>query len=119
MSMTREEAIAAYENLYKYMLGDEEFVGLSYGEFMGLSRYIRAVLCTPTREQVERMFPGCALCNWGGLDCVGVDGDGIYLSKPQKNEKFRFCPVCGKPLTDEAADMMLERMETVYGQASD
>lgn len=63
-----------------------------------------------SRELVEKVFPGCALCNWGGLDFVGVDGDGIYLSKPAENEKFRFCPVCGKPLTDEAVEMVMERL---------
>lgn len=74
---------------------------------------VQKSLCGPTREMVEGMFPGCALCNWGGLDYVGVDSDGIYLSKPSKNEKFRFCPVCGKPLTDEAVDIVMRRLEAV------
>ncbi len=46
MSMAREEAIASYEKLYKYMVGDEKYIGLSYGEFMDLSRYIHSLLCT-------------------------------------------------------------------------
>ena len=69
-----------------------------------------------SREQVEKVFPGCALCNWGGLDFVGVDEDGIYLSKPVENEKFRFCPVCGKPLTDEAVEIVMERLEALHGE---
>lgn len=66
-----------------------------------------------SREWVEKVFPGCALCNWGGLDFVGVDGDGIYLSKPAENEKFRFCPVCGKPLTDEAVEDLKRKWEDI------
>ena len=67
-----------------------------------------------SREQVEKVWKGCALCNWGGLDCVGIDSDGVYLSKPPEDERFRFCPVCGKPLTDEAVQMVMERLEELH-----
>ena len=32
--MTREEAIASYEKLYDYMVGDDDAIELDYGEFM-------------------------------------------------------------------------------------
>ena len=108
MSMTREEAIAAYEKLYKYMLGDEEFVGLSYGEFMELSRYIRAVLRTPTREQVEKVWRG----QW--VKCKHAD---YYVcnkcSTVSKTGEDEFCKSCGAPMTDKAVGMVMERMETI------
>lgn len=110
MSMTREEAIVVLEESKRQnevMRDNPSTFWASYQMADGVKNSEKriaaldlavAALRGPTREMVERMFPGCALCNWGGLDYVGVDGDGIYLSKPPKNEKFRFCPVCGKPL---------------------
>ena len=118
MSMTREEIIKAYESAV-FSSGLSAAAGNEQAarDYELLKAGLDA-LRFPTREMVERMFPGCALCNWGGLDYVGVDGDGIYLSKPPKNEKFRFCPVCGKPLTDEAVDMMLEKWKEALDENS-
>ena len=118
--MTREEAIKHLLHDWHINLGCEFAIKPGrLDDFLAAMDVALMALRGPTREMVERMFPGCALCNWGGLDYVGVDGDGIYLNKPLKDEKFRFCPVCGKPMTDEAVEMVMERMEAVYGQASD
>ena len=113
--MTREEAIKLLKQYqgYEPMFPDGEKLKHAFDLTDETVDTLLAALRGPTREVVERMFPGCALCNWGGLDYVGVDGDGIYLSKPSKDEKFRFCPVCGKPLTDEAVDMVMERLEAL------
>ena len=102
--MTREEAIKRLESIQIYMDTFEDEAAMEIA-----IRVLRPV----TREQVVKVWRGCALCNWGGLDYVGVDGDGIYLSKPTEDEKFRFCPVCGKPLTDEAVEMVMERLEAL------
>lgn len=66
-----------------------------------------AALRPVSRERVEKAFPECRYCNeeWGTCNPITnrftmPPGDGI-----------RFCPVCGKPLTDEAVDMMMERLE--------
>ena len=77
------------------------------------------------REMVERIFTGCDNCK----PCCGTC-ESMYkwdrYGKPQecdgckesgyKNYKSdsRFCECCGKPLTDEAVDMMLERWEVLY-----
>ena len=129
MSMTREEAIAVLaeskrqnevmrDNPSTFWASHQMADGVKNAESrIAALELALAALRPVSREQVEKVFPGCVLCKWGGLDCVGVDGDGIYLSKPPKDEKFRFCPVCGKPLTDEAVDMMLERWkEAVDGE---
>ena len=50
--MTREEAIASYEKLYAYMVGDDDAIELDYGEFMELNHYIRSALRPVSREQV-------------------------------------------------------------------
>ena len=31
-------------------------------------------------------------------------------------DKYRFCPHCMAPMTDEAVDMVMERLEALYGQ---
>ena len=111
--MTREEAITQLEILLEYcesMMTSEYPVWRRDCEALQM---LIAALRPVSREQVEKVFPGCALCNWGGLDFVGVDEDGIYLSKPTENEKFRFCPACGRPLTDEAVEMVMERLEAL------
>ena len=114
MSMTRKETIVNLEKLIAlFHTASEQSKMVDYSKIIETLEFAAAALRSASREQVERMFPGCALCNWGGLDCVGVDGDGIYLSKPPKDEKFRFCPVCGKPLTDEAVEMVMERLEAL------
>lgn len=33
-----------------------------------------------------------------------------------KPQKIKFCPKCGKPLTDEAVDMVMERLEALHGE---
>ena len=87
-----------------------------------------AALRGPTREMVERIFTGCDNCK----PCCGTC-ESMYkwdrYGKPQecdgckesgyKNYKSdsRFCECCGKPLTDEAVDMMLEKWkEAVDGE---
>lgn len=34
-------------------------------------------------------------------------------------QKYRFCPFCMAPMTDEAVKMVMERLEALCGQASD
>ena len=55
-----------------------------------------------SREQVEKVFPGCEKCrnqaNW-----------------PSWIEKgFVYCPKCGTPLTSWAWEKQMERLEEIY-----
>ncbi len=108
--MTREEAINRIkDHMVVHHIGEYPHIRLKEALDMSITA-LRPV----SREQVEKVWKGCALCNWGGLDCVGIDSDGVYLSKPPEDERFRFCPVCGKPLTDEAVQMVMERLEELH-----
>ena len=124
MGMTREEAIASYEKLYGYMVGDDDAVELEYGEFMELNHYIRAALRGPTREMVEGMRGewvdikdekvvvdkyGCPV---GWAKCF-VCGEYLVASE-EYSCTGHFCPNCGAPMTDEAVDMMLENWEVIW-----
>lgn len=108
--MTREEAIELKAAVGRLMYSDNKDIR----DYNALIDFIDTALRPVSRERVEKVWKGCALCNWGGLGCVGIDSDGVYLSKPPEDEQFRFCPVCGKPLTDEAVKMVMERLEALY-----
>ena len=65
-----------------------------------------------TREQVEKVWKG----EWIGIPNMGVYD--IACSKCGYSTGIRFwssdfCPNCGAPMTDEAVDMVMERMEEV------
>ena len=64
-----------------------------------------------SREQVEKVWRGkwkchsdcgvteCSACGWNIEEYVG---------------NYNFCPVCGTPMTDEAVQMVMERLEALY-----
>lgn len=106
MSVTPEEAA--------HILGYSRIVSENFTQEAVTATYVMALaaLRGPTREQVEKMRgewiiedvgdgdrrKKCSLCNqpisgWWGRD--------------------RFCANCGSPMTDEAVDMVMERLEAL------
>ena len=87
-----------------------------------------------SRERVEKVFPGCEMCrekkevksdNFCGAATMRIVGDSIDLCGNENKIKFfrhiyapsfsiKFCPFCGKPHTDEAVEMVMERMEALH-----
>lgn len=74
----------------------------------------------PTRERVEKVWRGCEYCSGDVDNRPYLDSKRLYLDKngvlTDEIEnidilRLEFCPKCGKPLTDEAVDMMMERLE--------
>ena len=121
--MTREEALESYEKLYDYMVGDNDAVKLEYGEFMELSHYIRAALRGPTREMVERVWfkePYTRLGAWNRDDGATVySAKNTCMSCGCETPIGNFCHNCGAALTDEAVDMVMERMEALEDGKTD
>jgi len=118
--MTREEAIKAFEEIKanaqnklgkKYAAGCEGY----YQDKIDLADAVLTALRPVSREQVEKMrgewifptvvngrsfnIPHCSIC--GGVPC-GTD------------ENTKFCANCGAPMTDEAVEMVMERMEELH-----
>ena len=68
-----------------------------------------------SREQVEKVWSPCNFCAGAKYITGGVTA--VYpLSETRQQETlaegdFDFCPVCGRPLTDEAVQMVMERLE--------
>ena len=76
-----------------------------------------------SREQVEKVWRGCPECKPRCGLCIHIGAWDKY-GKPYVCEQCadcsnfksdqKFCEVCGAPMTDEAAQMVMERMETLH-----
>ena len=108
--MTRAEAIKILER--RTTIPGDGYTFEQINEALDLAL---AALRGPTREMVERMrgewiedefaISHCSLC--------GYEQEERELITP-------FCPLCGSPMTDEAVQMVMERMETLKdGSTSD
>ena len=42
--------------------------------------------------------------------------EAIALFEKQLIARHRFCPACGAPMTDEAVQMVMEKMEALHGE---
>ena len=65
-----------------------------------------------SREQVEKVWRG----EWHRHYKIGIHaGNGVVCSKCDmwNNRTAHFCPACGAPMTDEAVQMVMERMEAL------
>ena len=72
-----------------------------------------------SREQVEKVWPGCPYCKEDGEGYVKKFGaysiqNGELTTGHCKPQKIKFCPHCSRPLTDEAVQMVMERMEALH-----
>ena len=111
MSMTREEAIVYFEKILagaKQGLEKHPEVGKRvYGMRKELAEIALTALRPVSREQVERVWRGCKHCTeeWGTCDPI----TNRFRMPPRGG--IQFCPMCGRPLTDEAVEMVMERME--------
>ena len=65
----------------------------------------------PTREQVEKMRNGCYMCDEYKYFMFNAWKNPESSELPDCMGASLFCPHCGKPLTDEAVDMVMERLE--------
>ena len=93
--MTREEAIKTFEDILQLSPTLDE-TGCSVTEAMKVAL---TALRPVSREQVEKVWPGCEKCrnqaNW-----------------PSWIEKgFVYCPKCGTPLTSWAWEKQMKRLE--------
>ena len=108
--MTREETIK--------ILNDEEIASL-VGRFHGGKEALDlaiAALRPVSRERVEKVFGG----KWEEETYTTVSGRGRVIhskkctcsacGKANGRTKTNFCPSCGAPMTDEAVEMVMERL---------
>ena len=78
-----------------------------------------AALRPVSRERVEKVWPGCPYCKEDSDGYVQKFGaysiqDGELATGHCKPQKIKFCPHCSRPLTDEAVQMVMERLEALH-----
>ena len=100
MSMTREEARIELQAMKDTF--EEYEPGGSRGQ-MALNVALSA-LRPVSRERVEKVWRGCEKCN-------GAGEYSRYAENLTKILLAKYCPHCGRPLTDEAVQMVMERLE--------
>ena len=114
MSMTRKEAINRIEDhMEVHHIGEYPHIKLKEALDMALSA-LRPV----SREQVEKSWAGCEYCEKHKINLVRIEMN--YNDSPGSPKRLnptrvpKFCPMCGRPLTDEAVQMVMERLEALY-----
>ena len=117
--MTREEAIALLNDQYETCKriydcsADQRKSYPNVPQFMEALDIALSALRPVSREQVEKGWRGewtpgdsiCPICEKNKFD--GLDADIWADWMPS------FCPNCGAPMTDEAVEMVMERMEAL------
>lgn len=143
MSMTMEEAIALLNEQYETCKriydcsADQRKSYPNVPQFMEALDMALSALRGPTREQVEKVWKPCKVCNgkttlyqhtnttklfmntFGKATTLVTECNGCppYADCCMKgismNSAFRisYCPECGRPLTDKAVDTIMKRME--------
>lgn len=105
--MTQEEAIKIFEG----------WAQCNYAPTKEAAQMALTALRPVSRERVEKVWSPCNFCTGTKYITGGVTA--VYpLSETRQQETlaegdFDFCPVCGRPLTDEAVEMVMERMEAL------
>ena len=103
--MTREEAIELLK--YRRNIISNVDVDWNANEIEAINFALSALLPV-SREQVEKVWRG----EWestGAISCKCSKCNRLEL-KSRANE-YNFCPYCMAPVTDEAVEMVMERME--------
>ena len=121
MSITREEATVQIYGLKKYCedMADSDESG-SYVFDLDVQALDLALtaLRPVSRERIEKVWRGCSWCNnegkkpenWEG-SLVDDRGFSVVVGDEVVWTNAEFCPVCGKPLTDEAVEITMRRLE--------
>ena len=116
--MTREEAIKNREKCLQYLEEIGQKASSDCVEAVRWSVKALKALRPVTREQVEKVFPGCPYCKPDSEGYVQKFGaysilNGELKTGHCKPQKISFCPHCSRPLTEEAVEMVMTRMEVL------
>lgn len=118
MRMTREEAIEILQekhdeckSFYDLAAHPEEIYPETTKYMLAL-RVALSALRPVSRRRAEKAWMGCKYCDeeWGTCDPI----TNRFTMPPRGG--IRFCPMCGRPLTDEAVEIRLKELEALYGE---
>ena len=116
-SMTREEATVQIYGLKKYcedMADSDESGSYVFDLDVQALDLALSALRPISRDRIEKVWSGCHECSGCEL-CIWNETKKCNDCKNRNS--FRplsdFCPRCGKPLTDEAVEMVMERLNGI------
>ena len=116
MSMTREEAIEELERLLRHWDDLENDKRCFWGYDEEAVALALTALRPVSREQVEKVWRGEWIHKRSPYDYK------IFVCKKCgkqisiQGENMDFCPACGAAQTDEAAQMVMRRLEALHGE---
>lgn len=120
--MTREEASAQIEGLKKYcedMADSDESGAYVFDLDVQALDLALSALRPVSRERVEKVWKSEWIDN-GERDPNGVPKTFAISCKRCGSSAgtswMRFCPACGSPMTDEAVEMVMERLEALHSE---
>lgn len=121
--MTREEAIKAISDMildmeYPNGVYHEKFTEDESQKHLALYA-VKKALRPVSREQVERLWPGCEACKDAGLAIGEVQFYGPFEGPIDVSGNMHYCPNCGRPITPVAKDRQGKRLETLKDEKSD
>lgn len=101
--MTREEAIELKAAVGRLMYSNNKDVR----DYNALIDFIESALRPVSRERVERMRG--EWISTGAISCKCSSCN--HLEPKYRVDEYNFCPYCMAPMTDEAVDILLKRLE--------
>ena len=118
--MTRDEAIEFLQEKHdecKSFYDLAAFPEISYpgtGKYMNALKMAISALRPISREQVEKVWKG----EWlhdpeTGYECCEKCRHTICLNDYLNGNPPPFCEFCGSPMTDDAVEMVMERLEAL------
>ena len=108
--MTREEAIKALRLERGIEINGN---AVRVAEFLqGLDVAI-SVLRPVSREQVEKVWPGCEACKDASLAIGEIQLYGTFEGSIDVSGNMHYCPNCGRPITPVAKERQVERVEAL------
>ena len=120
MSMMREEAITILQEKYDYCKSFYDLAAHPEEDYPEMAKYLQALqiaisaLRPVSREQVEKVWRG----GWNNINPAVLKPGVSWVCRCAKcgcpqDYKHNFCPNCGAAQTDEAVEMVMERMEAL------
>ena len=107
--MTREEAIELKAAVGRLMYSNNKDVR----DYNALIDFIDTALRPVSREQLEKVWPGCEACKNAGLAIGEVQFYGPFEGPIDVSGNMQYCPNCGRPITPAAQEGQLERLEAL------